>query len=1258
MAQRYGPVVGAFAVVAVAWFFAGVVGIVAATVGLALIAVVGPRWVAAAGLAGLAGAAVATVTETQLSRAYGSDFAVNRPIAAEMARVAGILVLVALVGFVRRERANRVASSTGADAALAGEQRRSRLWPVAVPFGLLALVAILTNSPGHYIDEILIGDTHFDLFWDPLELLGRQRWLWDPYRGLGRTRSNFWPVPTGALSLVRELGVSAVLTQRLWHVALLTTAGVGMAAVIRLFRPRLGVEQIVAGLVYMFGAFSAAFFYPSFYFLGYALAPWFVVMIVEGVRGRRPWRWAAAFALLFFISGNLNYAALIYAMAPMVPAAIYVVGIERTGRASALFAWITRAAFLSALVSVAGLVTSHFDADVILQNLNLTEADLSVQVEVAWAESWRGMGLWFLNLHGGTPVLDFPQLASYFNSAPVILATFAVPCAAIATLFLTRGRARLLFGATMLLGVALMVGAFPPADPSPYGRLLISVFAHFESLKGFRGTFKAVPSLAIGTAGLIGLGSAGLLTALRGRKRALGVVIAAAGIAVFAAVSFPFWQGSLYRPTNKLSTIPSYWYRAAGWLDHQPGEGRVLILPSTVNAVYTWGDAADDIFDAILTRPHIAREQIDELLGTPESANLLAALDDYLHSGTYQPGTLEPIARRLGIRYILVRNDLNWKQIGRPAPATFDTLREDPGLRLVHTFGSPGENVLAGRPEDRSLPPVQVYEIPGVGPLARAVTASPLLVSGDGAAWPGLAASGLLDQTGPVRYTGDLSAGALGAELGSGSQIVITDTNRRQGRTIPGATALPSYTETLSPGEGVPDRPLDDLFHRAGSQTVAYFPDGRRVRASGSASPLAPPASWVRPANAFDGNVGTVWAVGGLVRNPDGQWVEVDLRRPTRVSDVRIVTGPGSRVITNASVVFSDGSRVPVDLRSGAATVGFRPRRTRSIRVRIDRVAGRGLAAVSIAEVTVPGLDLREFAQVPDDVFRAASKNSRLASLLGRAPISYVFERERVMRPGVLDAEVDLHRRFRAAGDREYLLRGTIRFSPYTPPSLQQALSDGQIQPFADPRPLGPNGQPNDCQDLVVNVDGAPVPVRIDADSQTAADGNPVAFVSCAPVHLGPGWHTLTNTPGTTIDSVVLASGSPLSSAPSPATADSTQRTPGRIKVRVTAPGATAVVIGESFDSSWQGTAVGRALGSPVSLDTQTGWFVDRHGTYTLSVHFAPEREYDIALAVTAFGLALCLALVIGPRRQRRLAPRRPPETGAGLEPGSRSPSS
>lgn len=1228
-----------------------------------------------------------------------------------------------------------------------GRAAPTRLWPVTTLLAGLALVAVLTSGAGHYV-----VDNRLDHAWAPGRLLAHQAFLWDASRGLGRVNEQFWPVSMAALGLLRSLGASPALAERLWHAALLTAAGTGAVAVLRVFRPRIGVEHVVAGLFVAFNPYTAASLVPSNVFLLYALAPWLLLTFLLGVGGHRPWRWAATFALLVVCAGTLDVPALVYAAVPIVPVALYLVHVERTTTWPRVLAWGARAGLLSGVVLAAAAVKLLAGAPALAQRLATTESPAFVNLASSWAESWRGLGYWVL-YYQGPDGLARPETVRFLAQPTIVLLTFAVPCAALYAAWRSRWRPRLLFLGVALVALVLMVGSYPPGHPPPYGRLLLAAYDRWLVLWGWRNSYKAGAGWALGV-GVLGGMTARRLLALASERGRLRYLAPPAVALVLAAGSATFWTGGLYSPKDQLDGVPSYWHQAVRWLDGEPGPGRALMMPGTTVTQYRWGRVGLDLFDPLLRRPYATHSSFP--WDTPQTSDLIRALDGGAASG-YVAGGLAPVARRLGIRYVVLRNDLDWVAMDRPRPVQFEALRHDPQLRLAATFGRPGQNVVA--PGDRSdastvertLPPVEIYQVEEPGSTPLEPRRPPLLVAGDGDAWMPLARGGVLGAGGPVRYTGAMDGRQLSASLAGGSPLVVSDTNRRR-LTLASATAEQS-SYTLAAGQDL-DRPSGDLFGRPGSQSVASFGDASRITSSATGSPFGGAQPWLRPANAFDGDPRTAWRTGGY-GSERGAWIRAELRRPMRVSAARIVSfpqPPASRHVTRATVRFSDGSELDVDLRSGRAEGEFTPRTTRWVEVRIDDVGGKGFDPVGFSEVSFRGLHLGEDIDLPDDVFRAAGRAPVLARRLATAPLRYQLTRSRT--EGDRDEELVLHRRFRTLGARAFDLSGALRATGDTPDDVldrllgapvgaagssryggaftnrgglavdgrtdtawsgtgtagqrltvhfpAQAVERVDLALLADPDhsriaelrvtvggqsqfldapprppscppagpclvtmtlPFRPDGggrrgpvpvpgpvgeltvditrvdaspgyygpapvgiaevtvpglpvpppagsaiRPDGCNAQVVSVDGADVPVRLQADAAQLLGQQPVPFRACAPVPLAGGRHRLDSAATLLVDEAVLdAAGPPL----------------GR-----PAPGGAVALTGQSFDPGWRARADGRDLGRPVAMDTQSGWVVPP-GTRRLDVRFAPQRSYEGGLAVTLAGLALCLWLAL-----------------------------
>ena len=1081
------------------------------------------------------------------------------------------------------------------------------LWPIAVVVGLVALVAVFTSGSGRYL-----GDNRFELYWAPFDLLKRHLAVWDATRGLGRPRWDFWPATAAAIAVLRGLGFGPAAAERIWHAGLLTTAGVGAAAALRLFRPRIGLEHWLVAALYAFGPFAAVYLLPTNLFIGHAFAPWFLFAFVRGVRGDCPWRWAAVFALLVFVPGNMNYPALIFATLTIVPAALYLELVERSVTWRRVAAWIGRAALLALIVSAAALVTLQASSAINEENLKLTETVREINRTSSFSESWRGLGFWGA-YWGDARGAILPQFARFFWW-PIVLLTFAVPAAALITVWRSRWRPRLAFAGILLLGLVLAVGAFPLDDPTPYGRGLLWAFDHFPGVTAVRSGHKAGVLVALGSATLAAVALGALVVRARARAGTwrTPLPIAAAGVVaiVVLATSFPFWTGRLYSPDDGVAELPAYWHDTAAYLDRQPGHGRVLVLPSTALGAYTWGRSGDDILEGIMDRPTVTRGLLSTWSGTEESANLVAALDDYINAGDYEPGVIGPIARRLGIEYVLVRNDLDWPATNRPRPRSLDALRADPDFDLVRSFGAAGENVArpdaASTPEAR-LAPVELYRVKSSSGVARADGRPPQIVSGDGDAWPGLASSGALTVGGPVRYSGDASAAELTRRLEAGSPVVITDSNRRRAHEIPIFDSVARSSYTLAPGQQL-RRETEDLFGTPGNESVAHFRDAARIEASSYGRP-ALPQPYYRPPNAFDGDTRTSWRVAPAFVDEHDQWIRVVFDQPRTIGGIDVRTAqttpsaaaPDPMHVTRLTAVLSDGTEIPVRIANPRGHADLPPTRTNSLELRIEGVGGTdpepfGLADIAITDRDGAPLHLREQIQLPDDIIRRSHGSRRLRSLLARAPVTYQFSRlDRVD-----DREVErvIRRRFSTVGTRAYTVRGRL---------------DGAAP-----------GDAATCRDIGLRVDRQPVPARV-----TTSTG---AIEGCSPLTLGPGWHTLRTRRQPGLRRVWLSTGTTAAPAPAPPPSHATRLTAlGRadFEVRATTSGPAAIISGQSFDDGWNATLDGRDAGRATSLDTQAAWDAGRAGRHRLVGRQDEQGPYRVALVVTTAGLLLCLFLVI-----------------------------
>lgn len=437
-----------------------------------------------------------------------------------------------------------------------------------------------------------------------------------------------------------------------------------------------------------------------------------------------------------------------------------------------------------------------------------------------------------------------------------------------------------------------------------------------------------------------------LVAAPRSRAQALAL-LALAGL-VLSAVGVPL--AARERPADpavagvadqRATTGNAVWRSVAAWSAQAP-PGRVLVLPATA------GRLDPVVGRALAGRPWIGR---DDLPGSAPAAT--AALDDVLRRlarGQDGPEVVDGL-RRLGVRYVLVRQDLGAAVDRRRPAGLVKAGLAGSGATRVTVLGAAGVDgptddsppVLDGglRP---AAPRVEVWGVPGAA-NGRVAAGEPLRVAGDAGSTADLVASGSL---GPraVRLVG-----AEDAEVLSDSAF-RRDVDQREAVDPDGPALTADRPRRVVPdGAAAPPsavRRLDGIASVTASSSAAD--------ASG---PSRRPGS--EPAAVVDGNPFTVWQ--SRPGTTTGQWWQLDLDAPVGLAGttVQLVQNVyGGQLVTRVRVTTDAGSREVVVPADGRLVLGDA---APTSRLRVTAVDFSGTVAsdsFGIAEVTVPGLTVRD----------------------------------------------------------------------------------------------------------------------------------------------------------------------------------------------------------------------------------------------------------------------------------------------------------
>lgn len=1096
---------------------------------------------------------------------------------------------------------------------------RSQSKPELVGLALLAYLPFLLSSPGR-----VSADSKQYLYLDPGRFLGRAGDLWDPQIAAGTVPHQhlgyLFPVGPWFWTLDR-LGVPDWVAQRLWLGTLSLVAVLGARWLFR----QLGVGAtgaLVGALVYLLTPYQLAFTARlSVLLLPWAALPWLVGLTMRATRSDG-WRHPALIGLVLLAAGGINASSLLLvAIAPALWVLLEVV----SGRVAArrALAATGRIVVLAAGVSMWWLVGLRLQGAFGLPVLQLTENVRTVAEASTPGDVLRGLGNWFFYGRDRTGYA-LEQASAYLDDDLVVAASFAVPALALAAGIALRWRHRAYFGALVIVGTIVAVGAWPVDDSTPYGRAWETFTSDTSVGLAFRNSPRAVPLIVLGLAGFVAA-AVGALPRPRPRQVAGGAVVVLALLTLLPVARHGFLSDGLDRPEE----LPAYWLDAVEAIDGGDHRTRALEVPGASFAAYRWGNLVEPLTPGLTDRPYLAREVLP--YGTPPSANLLDAFDRRFQQGTLEPASLAPVARLFAVGTVVLRADLD--QSGRfdaPAPGPIWEALTAPaaGLEAAGSFGPRG----VGTAPD--VPSVALFDVPDPRPIVRvAPVAQPVVLAGDGDGIVDAAAGGLLDGRALVLSAAALDDAGLSDALANGADLVLTDSNRRRIQTW-----FYSLRDTRGPTEQAGQRAPDptgydfrlEPFPGAGddSRTVVEQVGGQ-VSATMEGGPDRPAD---RAASALDGDPATAWRVGG--RDPRGARLELVTSEPVVAAEVRLVraaTGPGERTLSRVRVRVDDLDPIDVDLTAeadgpGGQAVPFSERLVSRVEIELLDTDPAPFTVgaetpVGLAELLLGDVRIDEVVRMPLDLLERTG-----AALEGRS-LDVVMTRLRVDLPATdqRDDEAHLDRRFELPVPRTFALHGTVR------------LRSGAARPIAGA-----------CRDDLLMIDDAPVEVALAA----APDGT-WELTGCDSVALSRGSHRVTAIEGRLtdldVDRLVLTSDAddapgalgPRGGSSDPSSASVTARSidAASLALDVEHDGQPFwLVLAQSSSDGWAIEVDGARVGPRTLVDGYAnGWLItpDAAGVLAVDLAWEPQRLVWTGGAVTAVAVLACGLILWRTRGQR-----------------------
>jgi arabinofuranan 3-O-arabinosyltransferase len=968
----------------------------------------------------------------------------------------------------------------------------------------VAYIPSFLTQPGK-----VAADTKQYLYLDPGRLIQSAISVWDPDIGAGTvTHENIgYLFPMGPYYwLVQRLDIPMWVGQRFWMGSLFFAAGTGVWMLCRL----LGITrtgQIGAALAYMLTPFVIdEIARQSAIIMPWAVLGWLMSFTVLAVRNGH-WRYPALFAVGVALVGGVNATSiLLTGLAPLLWLfyAAFVTR-EASGRSAAKAA--LRIGVLSLGVSLWWISGLWAEGSYGINVLKYTETLPTVSITSLSSEVLRGLGYWYF--YGQDKLQNWTLASKGYTQWPWLIAvSFAVPTLCFLFGALARWRYRAFAVALIVLGVVVAVGAYPYSNPTPIGSLIKKAGSDSTVGLAMRSSNRIVPIVVLGLALLLGAGIAAIARSVRW----LGLLTLVVAAALIAANLPPLWEGTLVASNlDRPSALPKYITEAAGYLNAQNHDTRVLELPGEDFAYYRWGVTSDPVWPGLMTRSYLLRGTQPQ--GEASSVNLLQALDESIQDGVFVPSTLAPIARLFSAGDLLFESDVQWERFNNARPQPFWLqLLGSAGLSAPVTFGKPvqyktieypltDETQLAIPTGASTPPPVAVFAVPHARTIIRTESSkAPLVVDGDGQGLVNAAAAGLLDDNPTIFYSAgaakkSASPSSLKSQLARGAILVLTDTNDKQLSTWGTLDDDYGYVESAheKPLASNPSEVALPVFAGAGTntQTVSEVSQVASVRATAYGNPITnTPEN--RPYQAIDGNVDTAWTEGAFSSATD-QSLQVALTHPVTTNHITLLQpqkGSFNRHVTKVTLTFDGKKRETISLTHASRVapgevVTFPTTTFRRLSVTIDATSSGirktydGQSAVGFSEVEIPGIPAStETLRLPTDLLRAAGTASASHQL------DIILNRERAqVTPPRSDPELTLNRQFTLPTARTFSIGGQARISTLDPDPVINTI-------------IGRSGEtaaPSTADEASVEVANSSgrLPGDLNADASAAVDGNP-----------------------------------------------------------------------------------------------------------------------------------------------------------------------
>lgn len=906
---------------------------------------------------------------------------------------------------------------------------------------LLACCVLLTAVAFVQDPGLVVADTKLDLVLDPGRFLARAVDLWDPASAFGQLQNQaygyLWPMGPffwlGAL-----LDLPGWVVQRLWWALLLCTAFVGTAKLVRALGVRSDLAVLTAAFAYALSPRLLTVLGPiSIEAWPSALAPWVLLPLVLGAERGSPRRWAALSALAVAMVGGVNAAAT-FAVIPL--GAVWLLTRESGPRRRALMLWWPTFVLLGTLWWLVPLFTLGAYSPPFL---DFIESASITTYPTTLFDALRGTSNWVPYVSAGSRAGNDLVSQGYLAVMGAVLVA-----GGLVGVLDRRQPHRWFLSLSLLTGLVMVTAGHQGAVQGLFAGGLSEALD--GALAPLRNVHKFDPVVRLPL--VVGLAWT-LERLLRARVRGLGrldrgVAVGVVLVAVTVAAS-PALVTRL-APGGAFLDVPDYWRETAGWLERNAAPGTALLVPGSAFGDYVWGDPHDEPMQALARSSWAVRNQIP--LTPPGNIRLLDRIERAFAEGEGSRALTQSL-RRAGVRWLVVRGDLE-PSSDVPDPAVVrQALADSPGLVPVRGFGPDvgGEpflydgdtRVVVNGGRQATQPAVEVWQV-SLPRAAQTTTARPVVVAGGPEDLLDLEGLGVLGDAATV-LAPDVPDGELTGVL-TDAPVVLTDGLRERERNF--ARIHDGYGPVTTAGdERRTGNPRSDYLAtgQAEWQTTTTLLGAAEVGASSSASDATATTGSDRgrlPYAAVDGDPATQWS--GDPADPGADRWRLGLTRVRDLGEVTLTGGAAAADTQEVRVVTTRGRSEPVALGPGEQVTVEVDGPTDALEV---VQVGPGRVPLALAEVEVPGVEVQRRLDLPrlPRAWGAPDAVVLRADLDPRRGCTEVGGAVPCTAGAVRDSEeaAGMARRFVVADGASYAV--DLRVRPRPGPGLAELLSESRL---------------------------------------------------------------------------------------------------------------------------------------------------------------------------------------------------------------------